>query len=378
MTPVFLFRSVPLKSIKTRPSTLLTTTAAVTAVAYHQSPNNSTCLNTLLLPNINNISNPSTSCAATILTLGPGSTTLIGRSQSRNFSTSATTNLWWSALKSNLNMAWYSSGGSNAELVENLWRNGLIKEERVKEAFLKVDRAHYAPTSPYSDSPQPIGHAATISAPHMHATAIEHLLPSLLPSPSRPAPRVLDIGSGSGYLTHVLAELVGSEGGTVVGLEHIPALRDLGARNMAKSAEGRDFLETGRVRFRVGDGRKGWRETTSDSAATDGASAARRRRESSVDERSPMGEVEGQGERMGEDKDEGKWDAIHVGASAKEIHKELVDQLRSPGRMFVPVDDDEMGLGQHVWLVQKGEDGEVSKRRLFGVRYVPLGDPPRA
>ncbi|KAK3492090.1 protein-beta-aspartate methyltransferase [Neurospora hispaniola] len=240
-------------------------------------------------------------------------------------------------------MAWYSSGGSNAELVENLWRNGLIKEERVKEAFLKVDRAHYAPTSPYSDSPQPIGHAATISAPHMHATAIEHLLPSLLPSPSRPAPRVLDIGSGSGYLTHVLAELVGSEGGTVVGLEHIPALRDLGARNMAKSAEGRDFLETGRVRFRVGDGRKGWRETT-----------------------------------MGEDKDEGKWDAIHVGASAREIHKELIDQLRSPGRMFVPVDDDEMGLGQHVWLVQKGEDGEVSKRRLFGVRYVPLGDPPRA
>ncbi|EAA26831.3 PCMT-domain-containing protein [Neurospora crassa] len=395
MTPVFLFRSVPLrsvplKSIKTRPSPLLTTitttaAAAVSAVAYHQSPNNSTCLNTLLLPNINNISNPSTSCAATILTLGPSSTTtLIGRSQSRNFSTTTTTNLWWSALKSNLNMAWYSSGGSNAELVENLWRNGLIKEERVKEAFLKVDRAHYAPTSPYSDSPQPIGHAATISAPHMHATAIEHLLPSLLPSPSRPAPRVLDIGSGSGYLTHVLAELVGSEGGTVVGLEHIPALRDLGARNMAKSAEGRDFLETGRVRFRVGDGRKGWRETTSDSAATDGASAAttgttaRRRRESSVDERSPMGEVEGQGERMGEDKDEGKWDAIHVGASAKEIHKELIDQLRSPGRMFVPVDDDEMGLGQHVWLVQKGEDGEVSKRRLFGVRYVPLGDPPRA
>lgn len=246
----------------------------------------------------------------------------------------------------------------------------------------QVDRAHYAPTSPYSDSPQPIGHAATISAPHMHATAIEHLLPSLLPSPSRPAPRVLDIGSGSGYLTHVLAELVGSEGGTVVGLEHIPALRDLGARNMAKSAKGRDFLESGRVRFRVGDGRKGWRETTSDSAATDGSATtsttARRRRESSVVERSPMGEVEGQGERMGEDKDEGKWDAIHVGASAREIHKELIDQLRSPGRMFVPVDDDEMGLGQHVWLVQKGEDGEVSKRRLFGVRYVPLGDPPRA
>jgi protein-L-isoaspartate(D-aspartate) O-methyltransferase len=90
-----------------------------------------------------------------------------------------------------------------------------------------------------------------------------------------------------------------------------------------------------------------------------------------------MGEVEGQGERKGEDKDEGKWDAIHVGASAKEIHKELVDQLRSPGRMFVPVDDDEMGLQQHVWEVRKDEGGEVSMRRLCGVRYVPLGDPPK-
>ncbi|KAK3401400.1 protein-L-isoaspartate O-methyltransferase-domain-containing protein [Sordaria brevicollis] len=274
-------------------------------------------------------------------------------------------------------MAWYSSGVSNSELIENLWRNKLIKDERVKEAFLKVDRAHYSPISPYSDSPQPIGHSATISAPHMHASAIEHLLPSILPSPSRPAPRVLDIGSGSGYLTHVIAELVGSEGGTVVGLEHIPALRDLGARNMAKSAQGREFLESGRVRFRVGDGRKGWKETTSDDASTDGHASTAARRRSSVNERSPMGEVEGQGERQGEDKDEGKWDAIHVGASAKEIHKELIDQLRSPGMMFVPVDDDDMGLQQHIWEVKKDNKGEVSKRRLFGVRYVPLTDPPK-
>lgn len=142
--PSLFVRSVPLKSIKTRPSTLFTTTAVAATVTFHQSPsNNGTCPNTLLLPNINNINNinnPSTSCAANTLTLGPSSTptTLIGRSQSRNFSTATTTNLWWSALKSNLNMAWYSSGGSNAELVENLWRNGLIKEERVKEAFLKV------------------------------------------------------------------------------------------------------------------------------------------------------------------------------------------------------------------------------------------------
>ncbi|KAL2023276.1 hypothetical protein VTK56DRAFT_3014 [Thermocarpiscus australiensis] len=235
-------------------------------------------------------------------------------------------------------MAWRSSGGSNRDLVENLWRHQLITHPEVKEAFLKVDRAHYAPSFPYEDSPQPIGHQATISAPHMHATAVEHLLPYIRPSESNPAPRVLDIGSGSGYLTHVMAELVGPHGGTVVGVEHIEPLRALGEANMAKSAEGREFLATGRARFRVGDGRKGWVEP-------------------------------GEEDR--------KWDAIHVGASAAEVHQELLDQLKAPGRMFIPVDDDSGGWSQHVWCVDKDEKGEVTRRKLFGVRYVPLTDAPK-
>ncbi|KAK5654246.1 hypothetical protein OQA88_7421 [Cercophora sp. LCS_1] len=235
-------------------------------------------------------------------------------------------------------MAWRSSGATNTDLIENLWRNNLIKSPLVKSAFLKVDRAHYAPSSPYEDSPQPIGHSATISAPHMHAAAVENLLPYLLPSDTRPAPRVLDIGSGSGYLTHVMAELVGDEG-TVVGVEHIKALKDLGEVNMRKSSEGREFVGGGRVRFRVGDGRKGWKE---------------------------------------EGEEEEGWDAIHVGASAREVHGEMLEQLRSPGRMFIPVDDDSGGWSQHVWCVDKDGEGRVSKKKLFGVRYVPLTDAPRA
>lgn len=161
----------------------------------------------------------------------------------------------------------------------------------------QVDRAHYAPLAPYEDSPQSIGHKATISAPHMHATAAESLLPHIVPSAAKPAPRVLDIGSGSGYLTHLLAELVGDKG-LVVGLEHIKALRDLGEANMGKSAEGRALLDSGKVRFQVGDGRKGWVEKP----------------------------------REGEESLGTGWDAIHVGAAAVELHQELVDQLRTPGR----------------------------------------------
>ncbi|UNI15574.1 Protein-L-isoaspartate(D-aspartate) O-methyltransferase [Purpureocillium takamizusanense] len=193
-------------------------------------------------------------------------------------------------------MAWRCSGATNTALVDNLWRHGLISDPAVKEAFLSVDRAHYSPSLPYDDSPQAIGHAATISAPHMHASAVEHVLPYLLPSAAVPAPRALDVGSGSGYLTHVLAELVG-ERGMVVGLEHIAPLRDLGEANMGKSAEGRALLDAGRVRFRVGDGRMGLTE----------------------------------GARPGEEEGGTGWDVIHVGASAKEVHPQLLSQLKAPG-----------------------------------------------
>lgn len=130
----------------------------------------------------------------------------------------------------------------------------------------------------------------------MHANAVHHLLSYLTPSPRSPAPRVLDVGSGSGYLTHVLAQLVG-ERGLVVGLEHIEALRKLGENNMRKSTNGTELLRRGTVHFRLGDGRLGCDEE----------------------------------ERQGEEAGGRGWDVIHVGASAKEVHPKLLEQLKSPG-----------------------------------------------
>ncbi|KAI4161050.1 MAG: hypothetical protein LQ342_005213 [Letrouitia transgressa] len=222
-------------------------------------------------------------------------------------------------------MAWLSSGSSNAGLIANLRNHGLVTSERVATAMLGVDRAHYCPAVPYQDSPQTIGFSATISAPHMHASAAESLLPFL-----HPAARVLDIGSGSGYLTHVLANLVGPEG-KVVGVDHIQGLVELAERNVRKSEDGRGLLQSGRVRFVKGDGREGFRE---------GA----------------------------------PWDAIHVGAAAREEHAGLLEQLRAPGRMFIPVGD---AFGQYIWVVDKKEDGSVTREKSFAVRYVPLTDAPK-
>ncbi|EGX89974.1 protein-beta-aspartate methyltransferase [Cordyceps militaris CM01] len=196
-------------------------------------------------------------------------------------------------------MAWRCSGSTNKELIENMWKHKLISDSSTQ-----VDRRHYAPSQPYQDSPQYIGYQATISAPHMHAIALEHLISFMMPSDASPAPRALDIGSGSGYLTHVMAELVGPRG-LVVGVEHINALRDKGEANMRKSAEGTQLLNSGKVKFIAADGRKGLNEPA----------------------------------RKGEEELGTLWDAIHVGASASEVHDELINQLKSPGCMFIPVED---------------------------------------
>lgn len=117
----------------------------------------------------------------------------------------------------------------------------------------------------------------------MHASAAESLLPFLYPGA-----RVLDIGSGSGYLTHVLANLVGGDG-SAIGVDHIQGLVDLATSNMSKSSEGKEMLRTGQVVFVKADGRKGW-------------------------------------------KDGAPYDAIHVGAAALEAHASLIEQLKAPGR----------------------------------------------
>ena len=159
----------------------------------------------------------------------------------------------------------------------------------------------------------------------MHASACESLLPFL-----KPGSKVLDVGSGSGYLTHVLAELVKPEG-TVVGVDHIQPLVDMSTANTRKSREGRDLMDNGGIKYIKADGRLGYL-------------------------------------------DGGPYDAIHVGAAAADFHQGLIDQLKAPGRLFIPVEEHFM---QHIYVIDKNEDGSVTKKKEYGVQYVPLTDAPK-
>ena len=131
-------------------------------------------------------------------------------------------------------------------MVEQDLRARGIRDPRVLEAFLKVPRERFVPARErmhaYADRPLPIGFGQTISQPYMVAIMLEALQLS-------GREKVLEIGTGSGYQTALLAELARE----VYTVDIIPelvdqarwVLKDLGYRN---------------VRFRVGDGGEGWPE----------------------------------------------------------------------------------------------------------------------
>jgi protein-L-isoaspartate(D-aspartate) O-methyltransferase len=149
-------------------------------------------------------------------------------------------------------MAWFSHGRDNNDLVDSLVRNHLLKSPEIIKAMKAIDRYHFilpsaisSRSAAYQDCPQPIGYGATISAPHMHAMCLELVKNRLVEGAS-----VLDIGSGSGYLTAVMAVMVGKTG-KVVGLEHMKELVEFSNKNIEHYPE----LTSGdRVKFIHGDG----------------------------------------------------------------------------------------------------------------------------
>ncbi|HEY3617104.1 MAG TPA: protein-L-isoaspartate(D-aspartate) O-methyltransferase [Candidatus Sulfotelmatobacter sp.] len=197
------------------------------------------------------------------------------------------------------------------QMVDAQLRARGIGDERVLDAMVRVPRHEFAPeryrNQAYEDHPLPIGQGQTISQPYIVARMLEALT-------IKPTNKVLEVGTGSGYLTALLAELAAQ----VISVERYADLA-----NAARELLGR--LGYSNVKVIVGDGSKGF------------ASAA-------------------------------PYDAIIVSAAAGEVPPALLEQLAEGSRMIIPVGSAD---SQQLQLIRM-ENGQpqISFHELC--RFVPL------
>lgn len=199
---------------------------------------------------------------------------------------------------------------SRRRLVETLQDRG-VRDLAVLKAFEATPRHLFVPTGvrhrAYEDSALPIGSGQTISQPSIHARYLE-----LLKLNGRE--KVLEVGTGSGYQTVLLAHLAAQ----VFSIERIPALLN-GARDAIGKAGVRN------VSLLLGDGTLGWREYS-------------------------------------------PFDAILVSAAAPSVPQPLLDQLAEGGRLLIPLGGQDV---QTLALLTK-RGGAVERQDILAVRFVPL------
>ena len=186
-----------------------------------------------------------------------------------------------------------------------------IKDKRVLAAFEKIERHKFVPENllpeAYADFPVPIGKNQTISQPYIVALMTENLCLS-------GEEKILEIGTGSGYQTAILAELTRE----VYSIERLDYL--------SKKAEA-TLKEIGydNIRLKVGDGTLGWPE-------------------------------------------EAPFDRIIITAASPQIPLPLTEQLKENGKLILPLGE---SLGQVLTLVEK-KKGKLESIRVCGCVFVPL------
>ena len=206
--------------------------------------------------------------------------------------------------------------GAEGPLVRRLIEQG-IRDPRVLAAFARVPRQFFVPEAfqaeSQADRPLDIGHGQTISQPFIVAAMTEAL-------GLEGREHVLEVGTGSGYQTAILAEMLPLS--TIIRtVEIVPdlswraqrVLRELGYEN---------------IEFRVDDGAKGWPEAA-------------------------------------------PYDAILVAAAPATVPPALLEQLAPGGRLVIPVGLASENQELQLWR-RDPETGALSRRTLMNVRFVPL------
>lgn len=196
-------------------------------------------------------------------------------------------------------------------MIEGQLVNRGVKDLRIMEAMNRIPRHLFVHESlqhkAYGDFPLPIGGNQTISQPYIAAAMTEALQ-------LRKTDRVLEIGTGSGYQTALLAELAGQ----VFTIERI---RSIGVKSQ-KLLERLNYMN---IVFKVFDGTYGW-------------------------------------------PDQAPFDAVLIAASTREIPKMLVDQLGDSGRLIAPVGD----LEQQNLTVLTRKNDRIISHEIGYCKFVPL------
>ncbi len=199
-------------------------------------------------------------------------------------------------------------------LIDSLIKDGWLKTPRIIDAFREIKRADFMPDNIKQlaevNQALPIGQGQTISQPLTVVFMLEHLQPEA-------GDNILDIGSGSGWTSALLAQIAGSNG-KVTAIEIIPELKELGEKNVAKY----NFIKKGIVQFICTDGSKGYKE-------------------------------------------QAPFDRILASAAGNEIPKAWKEQLKIKGRIVAPVRNS-------IWVLIKKSKKEFEETEHHGFAFVPL------
>ena len=196
-------------------------------------------------------------------------------------------------------------------LIQELIQDGYLKTPALIEAFKKIDRRDFIPEGQkekaYVNEALPIGYGQTISQPLVVAFMLELL-------EVKPGEKILEIGTGSGWQTALLAEL----GVQVISMERVGELHSFAKQNLKKYG----FLEKETSKLLVADGSKGYLP-------------------------------------------EAPFDKIIAAAAAEELPAAWKDQLKIGGRIVAPVKDS-------IVVLDKSAKGKFKAKEYFGFSFVPL------
>lgn len=209
-------------------------------------------------------------------------------------------------------------------LLEELHAQGVLEKPAIAAAFAQIDRADFVPehlqASAYINAPLPIGHGQTISQPYTVAFMLDQLDPLY-------GDTILDVGSGSGWQTALLAHIVSappvedddkSDAGAVFGIELVRELHEQSITNISRY----NYIARGIAHMACQNAAPGL-------------------------------------------PDHAPFNGIIAAAAVEEVPPAWTAQLAAGGRLVLPV-------GGSIWTITKGRDGTLARQEFPGFAFVPF------